>query len=101
MTHRINLVERAQAAIFCAGQLLKNEFDADGVFGNRLLQNHFFATWQRDFQERVGQPNFFDAALRQHGVFVHIEQFIFNRRTSAVQNKNFHSLVYKVRKCES
>ena len=86
----IDLIDRFDDAVFCAGQSVQNQLYSYGVVRHWGLNN--IVVFARYF---VGQDRTVDAdslaeTLGQDLLVLHINQLIFQRGASAVQNKNFH-----------
>jgi phosphate acetyltransferase len=85
VTYGIDFVQRLDGSIFRACQSVQDKFHTYGMLWNVLLKNFLLATGQGELQERVLQTNFFDTTLGDNFFPVHIKQFVFDGRATAVQ----------------
>ena len=80
----IDLLEVLDATDFRVHQFLKDELDTHSVFRHGFLEFYFLAVRQFDQEEGVRQTDLLDAALRHHGLALHLKELIFNTATTAV-----------------
>ena len=90
VTYSTNLIEAADHTFLRICQNLHDLLDS--LFMIRHFNGDSFlgAVFQFEFEERVGEPDFFHAAFGKHFLVFAVDQLIFNAAASAVQNEYFH-----------
>ena len=85
VTHSVNFIQRLDGSIFRACQSVQDKFHTYGMLWDVLFKHFLLATGQSELQKRVLQTNFFDTTLSDNFFPVHIKQFVFDGRATAVQ----------------
>ena len=84
MADSVDFVIFLNAAVCLVSQNTQDKFDTFLVAGHFFFQNNFLTVFVGQFQECTGQTDLFDTTLCHYFTGCHIEQFIFNRTTTAV-----------------
>ena len=85
VTNCIDFIQRFDCTIFRTNQCIQDELYTYSMLRYIFFQNFFFTIRQSQLQERAFQTYFFNTTLSDNLFMVHIKQFIFDRRATAVQ----------------
>ena len=92
VTNGVDLAERLYAAFLGGGEDLEDGLHGLTVVDMAQLLDFFGAVGAFEFQEAVGQTDFFHSTFCESLLGVGVYEFVFYGAASAVQYKYFHLL---------